>query len=89
MNEVNAELFYLVRHAKLLPAYFAGEDIMAIWPSSTTVAVNDDGFHPGGCLLTSCASMMSGSFLLTQIVDLVGIENSHVRRHSFLQAGRG
>src|SRR5438046_6676763 len=48
-------------------------------------AVHDNGFHPRGMSLDFLSVNDVRQLLADQIVDLVGVEDRHIRGHSFFQ----
>src|SRR5439155_24389752 len=75
----------LIPVSELLAPDFSGEDVMAMTVLHNRRAVHDNGFHPRGMSLDFLSVNDVRQLLADQIVDLVGVEDRHIRGHSFFQ----
>ena len=75
----------LVRHAQLLAAHFAREDVVALTVFHDRCAVDHHRFHPGRMTPHFLRIDNVREPLADEIVDLVGVEDGHIRGHAFLQ----
>jgi hypothetical protein len=74
-----------VRLTDLLPPDFARENIIAVAVLDNRPAIDDYGFYSGGMFFHFLSIDDVRQLLAHQVIDLVGVKNGNVGRHSFFQ----